>query len=200
MTRSLDHRFRPRAASRGVLRTSDLSRMGVPRRDIPRLIDEGVLRREGRGLYTASSHEPTEKHSLAVACKRVPRGVVCLLSALVFHGLTTQNPWEVWMAIDPKARKPVPDHPPLRIARFSGEALDAGVEEHVVEGVVVHVYGVAKTVADLFKYRHKIGIDVAIETLREAKRHKRMTMDELARYARVCRVTNVMRPYLESLQ
>jgi predicted transcriptional regulator of viral defense system len=188
------------ARRRGVLRTSDLVDFGVRRNAIPDLVASGIIQREGRGLYTASTHDATEKHSLALACKRIPKGVVCLLSALVFHGLTTQNPWEVWMAIDFKAHKPILDNPPLRIVRFSGDALSLGVEEHVVEGVPVRVYSVAKTVADLFKYRNKIGTDIAIEALREARRKKRMTMADLARFAKVCRVTNVIRPYVESLQ
>ena len=143
--------------------------------------------------------ELTENHSVAAACKRVPRGVVCLLSALRFHDLTTQLPFEVWMAVHPKARRPKLDHPPLRIVRFSGKSLSEGVEEHLVEGVSVRVYALAKTVADCFKYRNKIGLEVALEALREFWRDKRGTMDELWRYAEICRVTNVIRPYLESL-
>lgn len=199
MTVPSNSRIHAHVQRRGVLRTGDLAAMGFSRSAIPRLIETGVIRREGRGLYTASRHDVTEKHSLALACKRVPKGVVCLLSALVFHGITTQNPWEVWMALDPKARKPALENPPLRVVRFSGAALDAGVEEHLVEGVAVRVYSVAKTVADLFKYRNKVGTDVAIEALREARKKKRMSMDELSRFTKVCRVTNVIRPYVESL-
>lgn len=185
---------------RGVLRTKDFVEFGVRRPLIRELVASGVIRREGRGLYTATAHDATEKHSFALACKRIPNGVVCLLSALVFHGLTTQNPWEVWMAIDFKAHKPILENPPLRIVRFSGDALRLGVETHTVEGVPVHVYSIAKTVADLFKYRNKIGIDVAIEALREARRSKHMAMTDLARFAQICRVSNVIRPYVESLQ
>jgi predicted transcriptional regulator of viral defense system len=136
---------------------------------------------------------------LAEVARRVPKGVVCLLSALRFHGLTTQAPFEVWLAIENKAIAPKLDYPSLRIVRFSGAALTEGVEEHVVDGVMVRVTGVAKTVADCFKYRNKIGLDVALEALREAWRGKRMTSDDLWRYAKVCRVANVMRPYLDSL-
>jgi len=126
--------------------------------------------------------------------------VVCLLSALRFHDLTTQAPFEVWLAIENKALAPRLDYPPLRIVRFSGPALTEGVEEHLVDGVTVRVTGVAKTVADCFKYRNKIGLDVALEALREAWRAKRMTSDDLWYYAKVCRVANVMRPYLDSLE
>jgi predicted transcriptional regulator of viral defense system len=141
----------------------------------------------------------TENHSLAEACKRVPRGRVCLLSALQFHHFTTQNPHEVWLALDRKARRPAEGGVRLKVVRFSGQALTAGVETHTIENVSVPVYVPAKTVADSFKYRNKIGLDVALEALREAWRKRRVTMDELWRYARICRVANVMRPYLESL-
>jgi predicted transcriptional regulator of viral defense system len=143
--------------------------------------------------------ELTEHHSLAEAAKRAPDGVVCLLSALRFHELTTQAPFEVWLAIPAAARTPKSNSLPLRIVRFSGNALTEGVEEHLVEGVPVRVYSPAKTVADCFKFRNKIGLDVALEALRETWRARRATMDELWRYAEVCRVGKVMRPYLESL-
>src|SRR5690606_12755497 len=138
------------------------------------------------------------QRSLVEACRRVPRGAVCLLSALQFHGLTTPAPFEVWMAIDESARQPRGDSPSLRIVRFSGAALTYGVQEYVVEGVTVRVYSPAKTVADCFKYRNKIGIDVAIEALRDCLRQRKATADELWQAAKVCRMTNVMRPYLEA--
>ena len=130
---------------------------------------------------------------------QVPRRGVCLLSALQYHGIGTQLPSEVWMAIDRRARRPALRYPPLRIVRYSGAALTEGVGSHVVEGRAVKVYKVAKTLADCFKYRNKIGLDVALEALREAWRGKRFTMDELDRYAAICRVQRVMRPYLEAL-
>jgi predicted transcriptional regulator of viral defense system len=157
------------------------------------------LDRPARGLYTVHDAQVTEHHSLAEACKRVPHGVVCLISALRFHGFTTQAPFEVWLAIDRKARRPRQDLPPLRIVRFSGKALTQGIETHLIEGVKVRLYSPAKTIADCFKYRNKIGLDVALEALRECWRERRCTMDELWRFAKTCRVSNVMRPYLESL-
>jgi len=183
----------------GVLRARDLDAMGIPRVVLSRLCRRGLLVRTGRGLYVPSDIEPSENHSLAGAQKKVPRGVVCLLSALRFHDLTTQVPFEVWMAIHPKARKPRVDHPPVRIVRFSGEALTFGVEEHRVEGVPVRVTSLAKTVADCFKYRNKIGLDVAIEALRDFRLSRAGTMDELWRAAEVCRVLNVMRPYVDAI-
>ena len=158
-----------------------------------------MIQQVGRGLYTLDDAEPTEHHTLAEACKRVPHGVVCLLSALRFHGLTTQAPYEVWMAIGEKARRPAADHPPMRFARFSGEAMTAGVEEYPVDGVAVRVYSPAKTVADCFKYRNKIGLDVAIEALRDCRRQRKATNDQLWHFAKVCRVARVMKPYLEAV-
>lgn len=141
----------------------------------------------------------TEHHTLAEAAKRVPAGIVCLLSALAFHGMTTQSPHQVWLAIDVKARKPKADWPPIRIVRFSGRARTFGVEKHVIEGVEVLATSRAKTVADCFKYRNKIGIDVAIEALRDYLGKRGRSMDELLRAADVCRVARVIKPYIESL-
>lgn len=187
------------ARSQGLIRPCDLAPLGIPRISLTRAVRRGQLERLGRGLYGLPGREVSAHGSLAEVARRVPKGVVCLLSALRFHGLTTQAPFEVWLAIENKAVAPRFDYPPLRIVRFSGVAFTEGVEEHVVDGVTVRVTGVAKTVADCFKYRNKIGLDVALEALREAWREKRMSSDELWRYAKVCRVANVMRPYLDSL-
>lgn len=183
----------------GVLRPRDLDPYGISRTYLSRLCASGRLQRIARGLYVLPDGEITEHHSLAEACKRVPKGVVCLLSALQYHDITTQAPFEVWLAIGEKAWKPRIDYPPLRIVRFSQATLNAGVEEHQIEGVPVHVFCPAKTVADCFKYRNKIGLDVAIESLRECLRSQRCTIDDLWQYAKICRVQNVIRPYLESL-
>jgi len=187
------------ARKAGVLRPRDLDAEGIPRVYLQRLLSEGLLVRPGRGIYVCASQEPTPCHSLAQACKRVPHGVVCLLSALQFHELTTQAPFEVWLAIRNNARRPQVDYPPLRVVRFSERSLECGVESHCVEGVDVRVYGEAKTVADCFKYRNKIGLDVALEALRDCWAKRKATMDELWSAATVCRVANVMRPYLASL-
>jgi len=187
------------AHRRGVLRPRDLEAQGLPRTALHRLVAEGRMDRRGRGLYVASDAVLSESEMLAAASARVPHAVICLLSALRFHGLTTQNPADVWLAIDRKARAPRGSELPLRIVRFSGEARTAGVEEHTIDGVRVRIYSAAKTVADCFKYRGKIGLDVAIEALRDYLHTHRGSIDELWRYAAVCRVTNVMRPYLEAL-
>ena len=183
----------------GILRPRDLQKHGIPRQYLRILHNRGLVRRLGRGLYVAHDAPLTEHHSLAEATKRVPHGVVCLLSALRFHGLTTQTPREVWLAIDEKARVPKPGALRLRIVRVSRKTLLRGVQEHSIEGVPVKVYNPAKTVADCFKYRNKIGLDVALEALRECWRERRATMDELWHYAKICRMANVMRPYLEML-
>jgi predicted transcriptional regulator of viral defense system len=186
------------AARQPLVRSRDVEAWGLPRESLLRLYRAGVLVRLTRGVYSLADAPVSEHHSLAVAAKRVPRGVICLLSALRFHGLTTQDPHEVWMAIDFKARKPEVESPAIRVARFSGQALSEGVEKHAVEGVQVQVYSAAKTVADCFKYRNKIGLDVAIEALRDALRSRKATVDQIHRFAKICRVGNVIRPYIEA--
>lgn len=183
----------------GIIRARDLTREGVTREHLRRLLQRGQLQRIGVGLYSLPGADISEHRSLAEACSRVPRGVICLLSALRFHNLTTQNPFEVWMAIPHKAWRPKGEGVHLRLMHLSGHALTSGVEEHRIEGVPVRVFNPAKTVADCFKFRNKIGLDVALEALRDYRRKHRSGMDELWRFAKVCRVTAVMRPYLEAL-
>lgn len=177
----------------------ELAEVGIHRQVLTRLVGEGRIERVVRGVYRLAEQPITENHGLAVAAAAVPQGVVCLLSALQYHGIGTQLPSEVWMALDRRAWRPTLAYPPLRIVRYTGEALTQGVESHTIEGHAVKVYGVAKTLADCFKYRNKIGLDVALEALREAWRGKRFTMEALDRYAAICRVQRVMQPYLEAL-
>ena len=181
-----------------LVRPRDVEARGIARESLLRLFRQGLLVRQARGVYALPESPVTEHHSLAIAAKRTPGGVICLLSALRFHGLTTQDPHEVWMAIDFKAHKPSAASPALRVVRFSGPALLEGIEHHTLEGVRVSIYSAAKTVADCFKYRNKLGVDVAIEALRDALRARKTTVDEIHRFAKVCRVANVIRPYLES--
>lgn len=183
----------------GLVRPVDLEARGVPRAQFYRLVRAGLVDRVERGVYSAQQHSATAEHSYAVVAKRAPGAVICLLSALAFHRLTTQLPGEVWIAVAGRARRPKVDFPPVHVVRFSGQALTAGIEIHHVEGVDVRVYSAGKTVADCFKYRNKIGIDIAIEALRDGWRSRKFTMDELDRYARICRVARVMTPYIESL-
>ena len=163
------------------------------------MVASGRLLRVARGVYAAPGYESGEHGALVAVAKRAPRTLFCLLTALRFHGLTTQAPFEVWIAIGNKAYPPRLDYPPVRAVRYSAESLAAGVEQHKVEGTTIRVTSAAKTVADCFKFRNKIGLDVALEALREARRSKKVSADELWRYARVNRVANVMRPYLEAL-
>jgi len=183
----------------GIVRPRDMDEYGIHRKYIHMLHDQGMLNRIGRGLYTLPDTDPSENRSFAEASKRVPSGVICLLSALRFHGLTTQSPYEIWMAIGHKARSPREPGMPIRITRYSGESLTAGVEEHNIEGVSIRVYNPAKTVADCFKFRNKIGLDVAMEALRDCHSSRKYTMDELWKFAKICRVANIMKPYLEFL-
>ena len=185
--------------SRGAVRPRDLEAQGISRMWLTRLEKGGQVERVGRGLYRSSDAMVTENHGLVLAAKAIPAGVVCLLSALQFSELTTQLPHEVWIAVDRRAALPRAEGVPVRIARFSGLALTLGVEEHVIEGVTVKVYSASKTVVDCFRYRNKIGFDVALEALRDCYRRRAATIDELWRCANQLRMANVMRPYLESL-
>jgi len=182
----------------GIARSRDLERAGVSRAQIRRLREAGAIERVGRGLYRNPEAPITEGSDLAEAARLVPAGIVCLLSALRFHGLTTQNPFEVWLAIDRKAWRPRVEHPPLRLVYLSGAALREGVEEHEVDGVPVRVFGPAKTVADCFKFRNRIGIDVAVEALRAYRAAHPKELEALWRFAEVDRVTRVLQPYLEA--
>ena len=182
-----------------VLRAKELESRGLTRTAMGEAVADGRLERIGRGLYAIPGAAVGIHHSLAVVARRVPHAVVCLLSALRFHELTTQAPHEVWIAIGPKDRKPVAGHPPLRVVRYGASHADLGREEHEIEGVRVRVYSVARTVVDLFRYRNKVGIEVAMEALREGWRERRFEMAELNRIAEACRMGRVMKPYLEAM-
>ena len=182
-----------------LLRARDLGSHAIPTAVLGRLVTAGKLERVGRGVYSLPARPITEFRSLAEVALRAPQGVICLLSALRVHGIGTQAPFEVWLAIPKNLPLPRFDQPALRAVRMSGPALAEGVEERKIEGVTVRVFNAAKTVADCFKYRNKIGIDVALEALRDGWSHKKFRMDDLWRYATIDRVANVMRPYLESI-
>src|SRR5271165_565474 len=183
----------------GIVRPRDIQAIGLPREYLLRLCRQGKLVRSGRGIYTLPEAPITERHSYAEVAKRAPEAVFCLLSALAFHEITTQSPASVWIALRQGARKPAINSPSLRIVRLSGPSLTEGIENHKVEGVPVRVYSAAKTVADCFKFRNKIGLDVAIEALKDTVRQKKASVNEIYRYAKICRVSNVIRPYMEAL-
>jgi len=196
---SLEQRLLRTVGDNDIFRPQDVGKQGISRTSLKRLHEQGLVERVGRGLYRVAFSGISEYQSFIEATKRVPRSVVCLLSALRFHELTTQNPSSVWLAIDRKAWLPRTDGPPLQVVRFSGRALTEGVEAHVLGSTEVRIYSPAKTVADCFKYRNKIGLDVALEALKDCVEKKRASYDEIWKYAKICRVSNVIRPYLESL-
>jgi predicted transcriptional regulator of viral defense system len=184
---------------KGVLRVKDVRKKGINPEYLRRLCKKGRVQRVSRGLYIRPDTEISANIGLAQVAEWVPRGVICLLSALQFHDIGTQSPFEVWIALGRDVRRPSIDYPPLRIMRFSGKAFNEGIEVHSVEGVTVRIYSPAKTVADCFKYRNKIGLDVAIEALGDCLKSKKCTYADLWKYAKVCRVTKVMKPYLETI-
>jgi predicted transcriptional regulator of viral defense system len=187
------------AKERGGFSAAEAYHLGIHSQTLTRLAEDGTIERIARGQYRLPGSPVTEHHTLAVAARRAPGGVVCLLSALSFHGIGSEIPSVIWLAVPRNARPPRMDYPPLRVVKFSGKAFSAGVEKHTLERTTVKIYCVAKTVADLFKYRNKIGMDIVLEALRESWRARRFTMDELDAYAEICRVKKVMAPFLEAL-
>jgi predicted transcriptional regulator of viral defense system len=192
-------RVRRMVRRRGLVRPRDLEKAGLPTSVLYRLRDRGEVEQVGPGLFRHPDAASTEKHTYAEAAKLVPAGVVCLLSALAFHEIGTQLPHEVWLSLRAHSKRPAVAAVPLRIVWFSGDAFTEGVGTHTVEGVAVRVYSPAKTIADLFKFRNKVGLDVAVEALRDAWSRRLVTMDEVLRFAMVCRVEKVIRPYLEAI-
>jgi predicted transcriptional regulator of viral defense system len=187
------------ARKRGMFRLSEATDAGIHPEQIRRLVGAGQLTRVGRGLYATPTLRPSQYHTLAEIAKRVPKGVVCLLTALRFHALGTQNPREVWVAVDRRAGVPRVDFAPIRLVRVSGAALTSGIDAHTIERVAVRITNPARTVVDCFKFRNKIGLDVAVEALREYRRLRKGTADELWRQADRLRMTRVMRPYWDAL-
>ena len=184
----------------GLLRASDLDAIGVPRVVLSRLTASGQLERVGRGLYRLPGSTASEHESLATVAVKVPQAVFCLLTALQFHELTTQLPRQLWIAMPRGSHVPRLDYPPLKMVQMTGDVYTAGIEEHLRDGVTLRVYSVAKTVADCFKHRNKIGLDVALEVLKDVRAKRKASADDLWRYAKICRVANVMRPYLEAIE
>ena len=188
------------AEERPVLRTRDVARQGIHTSTLTRMANSGVLEKVGPGRYRLpKSTQTTEHHDLAVATAAVPRSVVCLVSALRFHDIGTQLPAEVWIAVPRGARVPRVSAPPLRVVNVSTAVFNLGIEEHRIEGHTVRIYSLARTVADCFRFRNKVGLDVALEALTEAWRSKRLKIDELNRIAKKLRVQRVMQPYLETV-
>jgi predicted transcriptional regulator of viral defense system len=183
---------------KGAFRTGEAVRAGVHPRTIYTMRDQGVIERLGRGMYRFADMPSLGDPDLTTVAMKVPKGVICLISALSYHELTTEIPHEIYLALPRGAEPPRLDYPPLRIFWFSGSAFTEGIEQHDVDGIPVKVYNPEKTLADCFKYRNKIGLDVVLEALKFYRQRKRFQADDLMRYARICRVEKVMRPYLEA--
>ena len=192
-------RLRSLSETMGAFRLADARALGIHPETVYRRVRAGDLERVGRGLYRAAGAMITEHHGLVLATLVAPNGVVCLLSALSFHGLTTQLPFGVWMALDRRAAAPRDPAVQVRIMRFSGSSLTAGIEAHELEGVRVRIYSAAKTVVDCFRYRNLVGVDVAIEALRDCLEQRKGAPDEIWELAERCRIGSVMRPYIEAL-
>ena len=186
------------AMKKGIIRAEDVEAVGISRNYLYRMHKEGLLEKNAVGLYTLPEAPVTENSSLAEVAKRLPHAVVCLISALSYHEITTQIPHEIWLTIPRGSWRPDVEYPPLNLTYVSGPAYSFGIQEHVINGVAVKIYSPAKTVADCFKFRNKVGLDVAIEALREAWRSRKVTMDELVEAAGIDRVSKIMRPYLEA--
>lgn len=183
----------------GIFRARELAAAGLHPEILRRMVQKGTIERVGRGLYALPDHDITEHYSLKLAAKAAPSAVICLLSALRYHEIGTQNPHQVWIALKYGASAPRPDYVPLRIAHFSASSFEAGCELHTVDGVPIRIYSPAKTVADCFKFRNLVGLDVALEALKACLLKQRCPVDEILQYAAICRVSRVMLPYVEAL-
>lgn len=184
---------------KGVFRTREALENGIHHETLQRMVEKGTIRRIARGQYIFSEHELTEKVSLAMVSKHAPTGVICLLSALRYYEIGTQNPHQVWLALGQKQWAPQIKYPPIRVMRYSDQTLSEGVEKVILEGVTVRIFNIPKTVVDCFKYRNKIGVDVAVEALRDVIENNRCKINEFTPYAKIARVQKVMRPYVEAL-
>jgi len=200
MVKSKEQTIIDLAKKLGTIRIKDLLERGIHPEFVRRLVRKEFFVRSARGLYSLADSEITEHHSLAILGKRIPKGVVCLTSALRFHNIGTQLPRKIWLALEKGSAQPRLSYPPLSIVRFSGPAFSEGIEQHEIEGVSVKIYNPAKSVADCFKFRNRIGLEAAIEAARECLGERKATSDQIYHYAKICRVWNVMRPYLEALQ
>lgn len=183
----------------GLMCMSDAIRAGIHRDTLKNMLQRGDIQKVSRGLYQLVGAIPPKHPDLAIVATKVPEGTICLISALSFHELTTQIPHEVYVAIDRNSEPPRIDYPPVRVFRFSGRAFTEGIEMHEMASVRVRIYSREKTLADCFKYRNKIGLDTCIEALRSYKQQQRYHIDALLKFATICRVAKVMRPYLESI-
>jgi predicted transcriptional regulator of viral defense system len=187
------------ARQQGILRPRDLQDAGIPRVVLTRLAASGLLVKQGRGLYQLQDAPFSEYESLCQVARRVPQAAFCLITALQIHELTTQMPREIWIAMPRGSHTPRLDYPPIRMIQFTGDAYSEGIEIIQCDQINLRVYNIAKTLVDCFKHRNKIGLDVALEALKEARAQNKLAMDDIWHHAKIARVANIMRPYLESL-
>lgn len=183
----------------GILRTSEVLEEGIYRRTLYYMEEEGIVTKLERGVYKLAHTDMLSNPDLTIVAKKIPKAKVCLISALDFHEMTTQIPHEVHIALPRTSRDPTIEHPPIKVYRFSGESLTKGIEKHEVDGVMVRVYNPAKTIADCFKFRNKIGLDVAMEALQQGIKQDKTSYSDIIKYAKVCRVKTVIKPYLEGI-
>ena len=183
----------------GVMRTSETQEVGIHNRTLYHMLAKGHVTKLERGLYKLSGSAMLSNPDWAIVAKKVPKATICLISALDFHDMTTEIPHQVHIALPRTSRNPTLDHPPIKVYRFSGESLTEGAETHDVDGVEVKVYNPAKTIADCFKFRNKIGLDIAIEALKKGIEEGKASYNEIVKYGKICRVKTVIQPYLESI-
>ena len=183
----------------GIMRTAQALRAGIHPGTLYAMRDSGALEVVSRGVYRLADSSPLANPDLVTVATRIPSGVICLISALAFHELSTQIPHDVHVALQRGAEEPRLDHPPIKTYRFTGKAFTEGVEIHELDGVSVRIYGPEKTLADCFKFRNKVGLDTAVESLRFYRERMSINVDDLMRYAVICRVTKVIRPYIEAI-
>ena len=187
------------ADASGIIRAKDLEATGIPRNYLYKMHKDGLLEKISVGLYSLPNALATEHSTIAEIAKRIPHAVICLVSALIYHELTTQLSPDIWIAVPKSSRKPNIKYPPINLTYISDPAYSFGIQEHIINGVPVKIYNPAKTVADCFKFRSKVGLDVAIEALRNVRRSRKTTMDELTKAAKVNRVLKIMMPYMEAI-
>lgn len=195
----VDEAIKQFKAHGGVMRTSETEEVGIHNRTLYHMLDEGYVTKLERGVYQLSDNDMLANPDLAIVAKKIPRAKVCLISALDFHEMTTEIPHEVHIALPRTSRNPKLKHPPIHVYRFSGQSLTGGIETHEMDGIQVKVYNPAKTIADCFKFRNKIGLDIAIEALKEGIEEGKASYNEIVRYAKICRVKTVIQPYLETI-
>lgn len=183
----------------GILRTSEALDEGIYRRTLYHMEEEGLLTKLERGVYKLSDTDLLANPDLAIVAKKIPKAKVCLISALDFYEMTTEIPHKVHIALPRTSRDPKLDHPPIKVYRFSGDSLTEGIEKHEVDGIEVQVYNPAKTIADCFKFRNKIGLDIVMEALEQGIEQDKASYSDILKYAGICRVKSVIKPYLEAI-